>query len=233
MKSKQPHESRKRCGAKKKDGTPCQRSPMPNGRCWLHGGATPSGIASPNFKHGKYSKYATGNLRQKYEEALQDESLLSMKHEVALIDARLQSLLELVDHGDIGARWLELQDLYETLTRATQEHDLGAGASAFEQIGAIINRAASDHETWSEISSAMEQRRKMVDTERKHMLDLQQFITANQAMLLVQTLTSIIREEVTDPDARARIQAKFVRYAIERDGETIGAGNRILAPNTD
>lgn len=30
---------------------------MPNGRCRMHGGPTPRGIASPHFKHGKDSRY--------------------------------------------------------------------------------------------------------------------------------------------------------------------------------
>jgi hypothetical protein len=31
---------------------------MRNGRCRLHGGMTPAAIASPHFKHGRYSKHA-------------------------------------------------------------------------------------------------------------------------------------------------------------------------------
>jgi hypothetical protein len=46
------------CGAKKRDGTPCRRPPLHGRtRCRLHGGATPAGIASPHFKHGRRSKY--------------------------------------------------------------------------------------------------------------------------------------------------------------------------------
>jgi hypothetical protein len=30
---------------------------MANGRCKLHGGKTPGGVNSKNFKHGKYSIY--------------------------------------------------------------------------------------------------------------------------------------------------------------------------------
>ena len=34
----QPHERGERCGARKRDGTPCRTRPMPNGRCRMHGG---------------------------------------------------------------------------------------------------------------------------------------------------------------------------------------------------
>jgi hypothetical protein len=49
------------CGAKTRGGKPCKRSPMPNGRCKLHGGAStgaPRGNANA-VKHGIYSKHFT------------------------------------------------------------------------------------------------------------------------------------------------------------------------------
>lgn len=53
------------CGARRRNGELCQRSPMQNGRCYLHGGATPSGEQSANFKHGRYSEYFQGRLASK------------------------------------------------------------------------------------------------------------------------------------------------------------------------
>ncbi|MES2460719.1 MAG: HGGxSTG domain-containing protein [Armatimonadota bacterium] len=51
------------CGAKTKDGTPCQKLPCATRtRCRLHGGASPKGIGHPNFKHGYYSDSITGVL---------------------------------------------------------------------------------------------------------------------------------------------------------------------------
>lgn len=44
------------CGAKTRSGVPCQNAPMGNGRCRMHGGKSLSGIAHPNYKHGRYSK---------------------------------------------------------------------------------------------------------------------------------------------------------------------------------
>lgn len=48
-----------KCGAKNKhSGTPCQAAAMSNGRCRVHGGMTPGGVASPHLKHGRRSKYS-------------------------------------------------------------------------------------------------------------------------------------------------------------------------------
>lgn len=47
----------KLCGAKTRSGKLCRSWAMANGRCKLHGGKTPGGVNSKNFKHGKYSRY--------------------------------------------------------------------------------------------------------------------------------------------------------------------------------
>ena len=55
----EPH-ARSKCGAKRRDGRPCQTVPMANGRCRMHGGKstgprTPEGLErsrKANWKHG-------------------------------------------------------------------------------------------------------------------------------------------------------------------------------------
>jgi hypothetical protein len=53
------HLGRQLCGAKCRGKNKRCRQPAirPVGRCRLHGGLTPIGIASPHFKHGRRSKY--------------------------------------------------------------------------------------------------------------------------------------------------------------------------------
>jgi hypothetical protein len=53
------------CGAKNRQGNPCQRKPMANGRCHFHGGKSPG--AKPGnqnaLKHGFYTKEAIEQRR--------------------------------------------------------------------------------------------------------------------------------------------------------------------------
>ena len=59
----------KRCGARTRtaDRHPCRKWAMANGRCALHGGKSLMGIASPRFRHGRYSKLlVVMNLEEKY-----------------------------------------------------------------------------------------------------------------------------------------------------------------------
>ncbi len=51
------------CGAKTRSGEPCRRHPAKGRRrCRLHGGATPRGAASANFRNGKRSPYHQAHL---------------------------------------------------------------------------------------------------------------------------------------------------------------------------
>lgn len=55
------------CGAKLRNKNAyCQKTPMANGRCRLHGGKTPSGPDSPHFKHGRYADAFKGQMAERF-----------------------------------------------------------------------------------------------------------------------------------------------------------------------
>ena len=64
---------------------------------------------------------------------------------------------------------------------------------------------------WPAITELTEQRRKLVETERKRLVDMQQMITAEQAAVLIAALTDAVRRHVHDPDILAAISREFDR----------------------
>jgi hypothetical protein len=65
------------CGAKLRGkNTYCQKPPMANGRCKLHGGKTPSGPDSPHFKHGRYADAFKGTMAQRFAKLQEDATPL-------------------------------------------------------------------------------------------------------------------------------------------------------------
>ena len=91
------------CGAKTRKGTPCTQKPVKGmTRCKMHGGTQPVGIASPNFKHGRYSKFTVVGLEQKVEELKHDPELLSLDLRIAELQAlRLHLTGDVVDLGSM------------------------------------------------------------------------------------------------------------------------------------
>jgi hypothetical protein len=59
MKTPMDHTEKRICGARNRQGKPCQKPPMKGkNRCLAHGGKTPTGTKG-NRKHGLYSAYLT------------------------------------------------------------------------------------------------------------------------------------------------------------------------------
>src|SRR4051794_17890811 len=88
-------ESRRTCGAhSRRTGGPCQRVPVAGRtRCRAHGGASLRGAASATFKTGRRGRFLPRRLRERYEQALDDPTMLELRDEIALVDARLSDLL--------------------------------------------------------------------------------------------------------------------------------------------
>lgn len=100
------------CGAKTRSGKPCQTPAMPNGKCRMHGGATPQGADSPNLKHGLYSQYLKPSLQAKLDAAAV-ENPLDLLPELNLQRALISEHLSRFQEGfrltaqdiDYMARW--------------------------------------------------------------------------------------------------------------------------------
>lgn len=213
MKEGNPGKS-KVCGGKTRSGGKCKKPPMTGRtRCRLHGGATPVGIMSPHFKTGKYSKYLPPRLLERYHESLEDGELLALREEIALVDTRLADLLTRVDRGESKGFWRLAKTELSKYTKALNSEDVDEEKTATHlfNLRQIINGALDDYGAWSEIHSALEQRRRLVESESKRLSEMRQFITAEKAMVLIANLTDIIKRHVTDRATLAAISNELIR----------------------
>lgn len=93
------------CGAKTRSGKPCKheagkRTDHPGqGKCWLHGGATP-------IRHGRYSTVKRPRIRELLDQFENDPAPLDMLPEVTLLRALILDFIERWDeYADLTARW--------------------------------------------------------------------------------------------------------------------------------
>ena len=133
----------KPCGAKTSRGTACQAPAMENGRCRVHGGATPSGIASPHFKHGRNSK-AFKALGVHYREALNDPELLNPKRTIAAQNAIVEKVGDRLEELD-SPKFREVAvSKYDALMDAWQEGDASKMGAAIRDLGSHLRRGAHE-----------------------------------------------------------------------------------------
>jgi hypothetical protein len=193
------------CGAKNRDGSRCKTRAMPNGRCRMHGGSTPVAIGLPQYKHGRYSRVMPTRMQERYAEAVNDSALLELREEVALLDSRLADLIGRVDNGESGALWRQLQQARTELLAARRAQNNEGQAAAINDMLDVIGRGHADYAAWREIGSTLEQRRRLVESERKRLIEMQQSLTVERAMLLIGAIGQIIKTHVQDRATLAAI----------------------------
>jgi len=195
---------------------------MANGRCHLHGGKSLGGIASPRFKHGRYSKYLPSALAQRYESARQDPDLLALRDDVALLDSRLSELVEKIDTGESGSLWQHLHEAHERLVRAKELKEVESMAEALTEIGELIKFGADDYANWEEIIKLLDQRRRLVESERKRLVEMQQMITVERAMVLVSAVVNAVARHIDDRKQLNAIATDIRGLVARQNGLDVG-----------
>lgn len=216
--------TKRECGAKTRSGGRCKQAAMPNGRCRLHGGKSLAGIASPTYKHGRRSKYSdvlTGNLKERYEDARGNRSILSLLDEIAVVDARVQELMG--GSKDVGAIWFKLLDARKNYDAAVAARDEPKVFYWMSEILGLIDQGAAEASRWHAISDYFEQRRKLVETQHRMHVAAKTSLNPTEAHILVSALTQLVVENVKDKAALAAISAGLIRILPARVSESVDA----------
>ena len=189
---------------------PCrEKKLMPNRRCFRHGGATPSGPASPHFKHGRYSKALPKGLVSRFEASMVDPKLLDLRAELALLDARIEELLGRAQAEETVGRWSEAMLVYQRMRVADANRKRTDAARAFVDLGETLERGGTDGELWAQLGQLINLRALLVRTESKRLKDLHQMVGIEQVWALVAALVQSVRRHVDDRAALLRIQQEF------------------------
>ena len=205
------------CTAKAKStGKKCTRSAMPNGKCYVHGGATPKGIANPNTKHGRYSKDLPTRMLADYEAERTDPEILNLSEAIAVVRARQRELFRQVDKRGAASLFNDLSQAWKEFEAAQRAKDGPAMAAIMAEVGQLIKRGAADSAKWREITALMEQERKLTETEQKRRVSMQTMLTAEKGQLLVKALLASVNAHVSDKRALAAIGADIM--ALVGDG---------------
>lgn len=152
------------------------------------------------------------SLLQRYNEALEDPDLLSLKEEIAIIDARYSELLQsLSEEGSTGGRtWFAVKDLWMKFYHAVVSSDKEEQMKLFPQLNDAILRGNRHAAIWYDIEKLIESKRKLSDTETRKLETKGQFITVEQAMMLVSATILSLKEAAfahADPTTARKIVA--------------------------
>lgn len=209
---------RLRCGAKTRTGAPCRQWAMqPAGRCRKHGGATLRGMASPTWKHGRASKYGhlPPDLVQNYEATLNDPELRTMRHELALIDVRLQELVGNLGTGENDETWLALSQQWAAFRAASNGGNIKAAEAAIDRMDVMMQEGAVRAALWQTVAQLIRDRRALVESENNRLLKQHVNLTTERALALLATVVHVLRQHIADPLLFRAIATDLQRFAIQ------------------
>jgi len=187
------------CQAYTHSGYQCKKNAVEGKKvCRQHGGLSLSGIAHPQFEHGRRSKYIPSKLIEKYNEAQNDKDLLSLSEEIKLIDARINQLLERVEEGGGMTNWSSLNKAWRGLIAAQRVQDQDKASELAATMNDIINRGLHDSMIWSDIEHTIDRRQRLVSAEAKRLTDMEQMITTERALGLMVFIAESIRTRLME-----------------------------------
>lgn len=191
---------------------------MPNGRCHKHGGATPTGLALPQTVSGRYSKYLPTRLLSRYEAARTDPELLALRDEIGLLDTRIGQMVGALDTGESQESWAAVLSLWSTFEDQFQALlDTGETPEDMEptvsKIASLIRSGMAEGYVWQEIRGLLKERTALVASERQRMVEMQQYVKAEKAVLFATAVMDSVRRHVHDRTVLAAISADLSRLA--------------------
>lgn len=208
-KKKSPQPFCGQAGGRRADGWPCESVYVKgNGLCKMHGGNVRKGVLSGPWKHGRDSAFAKilpARFRAAYEASLNDDDLLSLRSEIALADVRTYEILESLSSGESGEAWKKTLRFSKEIERETkkEEPDLEAIRALAGDLVAVASSGADDVAKWREVREQTDHRRKLAESERARLKELQSTINAEEALTIVARLVDIVMRYVTDNAVRA------------------------------
>lgn len=211
------------CKAKsKRSGVRCLKPSTPGRKhCHIHGGKSLVGVDAPNFQHGRYSKHIPDQLSQRYHAALKDKDLICMNDEIALIDTRLGQMLDrLGGLTMIADGWAKARGLYRSFRSHANAKREKRALKALDQLGDLLEGHEPDDTVWLSIRELIDDRRKLVDTERKRLLDEDQVVSVERLMVLVAAIVDIIKRNVASREERAAVSNEVRRLVAGGSGDS-------------
>jgi hypothetical protein len=175
----------------------CKKDAVVGGTvCHIHGGKSLSGMASPSFKTGRYSKVLPVRLAARYEEALTNKNLISLRDDIAAAEARLSDLFSRTHSGESGALWQALRETLDAFTAALTARDGPRMNQHLATIRTLVTQGTQDDAAWREILRLWEVRCRLTATEAKTMMALQQMVSTEQLMVYFGVITDVIKRTV-------------------------------------
>jgi hypothetical protein len=129
-----------------------------------------------------------------------------------------QELVRLNANGATGA-WSDLSLLYDKLVAAMNASDSTAIRANLLAIGDLAKHGVDDDRTWNRILRLIERRRRLVESQRKRIQELDLTVTRAQVVQFATLLLEAVTRNVADPTLLKIIADEFRAVTGRISGE--------------
>lgn len=217
------NENAQQCTAKSKSTQERCKNPCVTGstKCRLHGGKSPKGIESPNFKHGRFSSHLPTKLGAIYEDIENDLELNILSRNMRLREAFIrQNLAHIEDAPDAAQAWNDLRKELDNLTAHFSNEDYGKVAISLDKLGRMVDERQLYHQSVAEIRKDLNEQRN--DTTAKAAITLkgENAVSASEVMAFVGAIMNLISTTVSNAEERGAIYNAIERLTSTSERST-------------
>ncbi len=155
----------------------------------------------PFSSWSRYKKVLPVRLALRFKKSLEDPCLLELRQEIALCDARQLQLLEYIKYVPD----YDPSDTEESVEEKMRRGELTEGSVVL----------------WKQIWDVMERRQRFVESERRRLIELQQYMTIEQASVLVACLVEVVKRHVEDEEVLESIGRDINALDYQPPGQVI------------
>lgn len=207
---------------KKNGGGPCGSAPMNAGVCRMHGGATPHGLASANFKTGKYSRYKifSTELSAQLLEARNDPRPLVLRDDIDLIVARINELLAAEAIGS-DELWRAVTRAEFVLTEGLRTKDNLKFNAGLELLRRSIDTGKESANRWKDVERLIERKKRLAQTETRREVMEGKMVSLERVLIMMSEIAALVKINVSDRATASRITDGLRRLAsVSPSGES-------------
>ena len=207
------------CGAATRAGGICNKYATPLGKCRHHGGASKQGIAAPNFKTGRHSKYLK-QLADDIGERVNDPELLDPRRSIAVQESVMAKLADLEAKGD-SPEFREEARRRMNEAMAALADDVTEGVRKLRALQGFLQGGADAARALMGMGAAAEMLGRGQERYWKTALSASRAISPDEFVGLMFRLADIIETESKDPQLARRILQRADREVC---GGSLGLG---------
>jgi hypothetical protein len=208
------------CAKKRGTDERCGAKALKNSNyCRIHDGAPQFSADNHRWRGGTSKPRYDGPpiLNKDMRAALRDPKLLEQHDEIALITARTRQLVKRLGSTDPIA----FASAADALFAAVAKRDTSTIRMAMTQLHDLRNGAREDDATWRAIFRAIDRLRKLKESQRKRIRELDLVVEKAQVLRFGQALMEAVTSQIDDADTLKRIAERF-RFILGDLGDEAG-----------